>query len=204
MYCTKCGTKNDEGKEFCKKCGAQVSSGKSGINVSIPDTITIDTSIIQKLSKYQKMYYGGGLLTLIGSFLPWGNVNIGFGMMGSGLGNGSFSILSLGIFNIITLLYLLPLVVLGYFFYLEAMNKKSVPVYLKSCFITAFSLTTFSLTLFTFLIASQLQSFVGMAAQFGGGAGGGVFGMGIGLIFSFAGCVLVTSGILLSIREQTH
>lgn len=190
MYCTKCGTKNDEGKEFCKNCGAMMNSGKSGINVSIPETITIDTSVIQKLSKYQKMYYGGGLLVLLGSFLPWG----------SAMGR-SVSIMSFGPFSLVTFLYILPLIALGYLFYREVMLKKTITVYYKSSLLAAFCLTTYSLTFYAFIVASQMQSMMGFVT---GGFMSGSFGMGIGLILAFVGSSLVTFGILLSIREQTR
>lgn len=215
MFCTKCGTKNEAGKEVCQNCGEKLFnvSGGSSTTVKIPEKITIDTSFVNKLTKWQQMYVGGGILVLISSFLPLINFkspDLGAGMGSLAMGgasaalkSNSINIWTLGVFNLATILYLLPLVVLGYLAYQELVVKKSMPTYIKSLTLALTCLLTFSANLYVVIAIGQMQSFLGTMAKFSGAEAmmGDLLSLGIGAIGGVAGCLLVSLGLLGEIKE---
>jgi hypothetical protein len=211
MYCIKCGTKNEAGNEACVKCGEKL-SGHHKKSVTIPSTIIIDTRFINKLNKFQKFYVGGAALVLLSSFLPWINFktpdlgsSVGSLMMGganAAFKSTSLNVWNLGSFSMLILFYFAPLVFLGYIAYQEIMNKKLIPVYIKSLALAVFCLLTFSLNL-TILIASwQLQSVIGTFAKFSGAEAmaGDFFSVGIGVIGGVIGSLLIAWGLLGEIK----
>lgn len=211
MYCIKCGAKNEAGNEICVKCGDKL-SGHHKKSATLPETITIDTRFINKLSKFQKFYVGGAGLVLLSSFLPWINFktpdlgsSVGSLMMGganAAFKTTSLNIWNLGSFSMLILFYFAPLVLLGYIAYQEAINKRLVPVYIKSVALGLFCLFTFSLNL-TILVASwQLQSVIGTFANLSGAGAmaGDFFSVGFGVMGGVIGSALVVWGLLEEIK----
>lgn len=211
MFCTKCGTKNEKENKVCKKCGHELSHHKKK-TVTVPDSITIDTSFVKKLTKFQQMYIVGGILVAISSFLPWIKLkspNLA-GVVEMVGGKLPFSSTTLNIWNfgsfggLFILFYFLPLIVLGYVAYQEVMQKKPVSIFIKSLTVALICLLTFSLNLYLSMAVWQLQSMLGTIMKLSGTEGvvGNVFGMGIGLLGSVIGCGLVVFGLLSEIKAK--
>ena len=51
MYCTKCGSKNDDDSMFCTKCGTNLQSGVDINIIETNKTVKKDIGIFQKLEK---------------------------------------------------------------------------------------------------------------------------------------------------------
>jgi DNA-directed RNA polymerase subunit RPC12/RpoP len=213
MFCSKCGAKNNNGKIFCTKCGEKL-LGNPKPPIRIPDKITIDTRFIKELSKFQKMYVGGGILILISSFLPW--INFKSPSLGTSLSslatsgvNGilrsnSINVWTFGIFSLQTILYFVPLIFLGYIFYQELILKKVVPTYFKSLVMVLLSLFTFSINLQIVMAVGQIQSILGAISGLIGAGSliSGMFGVGIGSIGGVVGCSFVMLGFLSEMKMK--
>ena len=186
----------------------------ANLTVKIPQTITIDTAFLNKLSKYQKLYVGGGLLVVLSSFLPWINfkgLNAAASMnsyfaQGTGLPlrNNSLNIWNFGLFNTYTLFYLAPLVVLGFIAYQELVMKKVVPPFFKSVTLALICLFTFSINFIILVGVSQFQSLMSTIGKISGTEAitGNLFAVGLGTIGGVIGCTLISFGLLAEIKEQ--
>jgi len=81
MYCTKCGTKNEDGTKFCTSCGANV-DGKTGAHIQITAVVLDAKWSVSRLWQGRIgrwRYFTGSFLPLLGIFILvsiWGVVRL--------------------------------------------------------------------------------------------------------------------------------
>lgn len=170
--------------------------------------LPINPAILEKVNRNQRFYLGGAILVILSSFLPWVSIsmpNLGSIFLGGAKNVSELNIWSFGITSFPVLLYILPLIALGYVSYQEIMKEKVYTPFIKILLLIALCLGTVATNINVFSIVFGVQSLlVNLMRSFGGEAIATNFmQIGFGLYGGLIGSGLMIYGLLVEIKEKT-
>ncbi len=170
--------------------------------------LPINPAILEKINRNQRFYLGGAILVILSSFLPWVSINmpnLGSLFMGGARSTTDINVWSFGITSFPVLLYVLPLIALGYVSYQEIMKGKVYTLFIKILLLVVLCLGTVATNINVVSTIFGVQSLlVNLMRSFGGESIATNFmQIGFGLYGGLIGSGLMVYGLLKEIKEKT-